>query len=60
MLRRGALLRRVWGRSAPALAALAVVALNSIAIVAVSGQHTIDIGGRPDLAEGFVLALWSW
>jgi hypothetical protein len=47
----------VWGRSAPALAALAVVALNSIAIVAVTGQHTVDISGRPDLAEGFVLAL---
>jgi len=26
-------------------------------IVAVTGQHTVDIPGRPDLAEGFVLAL---
>lgn len=57
MLRRGALLHQLWSRSAPALAAFAVIALNSIAIVAVTGQHTVDIPGRPDLAEGFVLAL---
>lgn len=57
MLRRGALLHQVWGRSAPALAAFAVIALNSIVIVAVTGQHTVDIPGRPDFAEGLVLAL---
>lgn len=57
VLRRGALLHRVWGRSAPALTAAAVVAVNSIAIVAVTGQHTVDITGRPDLAEGVVLGL---
>lgn len=57
VLRRGALLHRVWSRSAPALAALAVVALNSIFVVAVSGQHTVDISGRPDLPEGVVLTL---
>ena len=57
MLRRGALLRQVWSRSAPALAAFAVIALNSIVIVVVTGQHTVDIPGRPDAAEGFVLAL---
>lgn len=57
VLRRGALLRRVWGRSAPALASLAVIAVNSILIVAISGQHTVDIAGRPDLAESFVLGL---
>ena len=57
VLRRGALVKRVWSRSAPALAALAVVALNSILVVAVSGQHSIDITGRPDLPEGVVLGL---
>jgi hypothetical protein len=57
VLRRGTLLKRVWSRSAPALAALAVVALNSILVVAVSGQHSIDITGRPDLPEGVVLGL---
>lgn len=54
---RSALLRRVWSRSAPALAALAVIAANSIVIVAISGQHTVDIAGRPDLAQSFVLGL---
>lgn len=57
VLRSGALLHRVWGRSAPALTAAAVVGVNSIAIVAVTGQHTVDITGRPDLADGVVLAL---
>ena len=57
VLRPGALVGRVWSRSAPALAALAVVALNSILVVAVSGQHSIDITGRPDLPEGVVLGL---
>lgn len=57
VVRRGALVRRVWSRSAPALAAYAVISLNSIAIVAVTGQHTVDIPGRPDLAEGVALAL---
>lgn len=52
-----ALLHRVWSRSAPALAALAVVALNSIVVVAVSGQHTVDISGRPDGPERVVLTL---
>lgn len=57
VLRRGALLKGVWSRSAPALAALAVVALNSILVVAVSGEHSVDITGRPDLPEGVVLGL---
>ncbi len=52
-----ALLHRVWSRSAPALAALAVVALNSLIVVAVTGRHTVDITGRPDLLEGVVLTL---
>ena len=55
VLRRGALLHRVWIRSTPALAGLAVIAANSILIVALSGQHTVDIAGRPDLLESFVL-----
>ena len=53
----GSLVRRVWSRSAPALAGLAVVAANSILIVTLSGKHTIDINGRPNVTEGFVLAL---
>jgi hypothetical protein len=57
VLRPGALVHRVWSRSAPALAAMAVFAANSIIAVTVSGMHTIDIDGRPNLAEGFVLAM---
>ena len=57
MVRRGALVRRVWGRCAPALAGLAVVAANSILVVTLSGKHTIDIDGHPTVTEGFVLAL---
>ena len=57
VVRRRALLRRVWSRSAPALAAFAVVAANSILVVSLTGAHTIDIAGRPTVAEGFVLAL---
>lgn len=57
VLRPAALLHRVWSRSAPALAALGVVALNSLIVVALSGQHTVDITGRPDLPEGVVLTL---
>ena len=54
---RSALLHRLWTRSAPALTALAVIAANSIVTVALSGSHTVDIAGRPNLPEGVVLAL---
>jgi hypothetical protein len=57
VVRRSALIRRAWGRSAPALAGLAVVAANSILVVALSGKHTIDIDGHPTVTEGFLLAL---
>jgi hypothetical protein len=57
VVRRRALLRRVWSRSAPALAAFAVVAVNSILVVSLTGAHTVDIAGRPTVAEKFVLAL---
>lgn len=57
VLRPGALVRRVWSRSAPALAALAVVSANSVLVVALTGKHTIDINGTPTRAEWFVLAL---
>lgn len=57
VVRRGALARRVWSRSAPALAGFAVISANSILVVALSGQHTIDINGRPTVTEGFILAL---
>lgn len=52
-----AMVRRLLNRSAPALAGLAVIAVNSILIVLISGKHTVDIAGRPDLSEGFVLGL---
>lgn len=57
VVRSGALIGRVWGRSAPALAGLAVVAANSILVVALSGKHTIDIDGHPTVTEGFLLAI---
>ncbi len=57
VVRRSSLVRRLWSRSAPALAGLAVLAANSLLIVAITGQHTVDIAGRPDLAESFVLGL---
>jgi hypothetical protein len=57
VLRPGALLRRVWSRSAPALAAVAVFALTSIIAVTVLGKRTINIDGRLDLAHGIVLAI---
>ena len=57
VLPRAALLRRVWSRSAPALAGLAAMAINSVIVVRLTGHRTIDINGRPDLTEGFVLGL---
>ena len=57
VLRPGALVRRVWLRSAPALAAFGVMMLFSIIVVAVTGKHTIDIDGSPTRAEWFVLAV---
>jgi hypothetical protein len=57
VLRPGALVRRLWPRSAPALAGFAVFMLWSVVIVAVTDQHTIDINGRPTRTEWFVLAL---
>jgi len=55
VLRPGALLRRVWTRSAPALAAFGVMMASSVLIVAVTGKHTIDIGGAPTRGEWFAL-----
>lgn len=55
VLRPGALVRRVWRRSAPALAAYALITANSILVVAISGTHTIDINGNPTRNEWFVL-----
>jgi hypothetical protein len=57
VLRPGALVRRLWPRSAPALAAFAVFMVNSAVVVAVTGEHTIDIDGHPTRTEWFVLAL---
>lgn len=57
VVHRSSLLRRLWSRSAPALAGLALIAANSVAVVALSGQHTIDIAGRPDLRQSLVLGL---
>ncbi len=60
VVRRRGLVRRVWSRSAPALAAFAVVAANSILVVSLTGAHTVDIAGRPTVTERFVLAWWCW
>ncbi len=57
VLRPGALVRRLWPRSAPALAGLAVFMANSALIVAATGKHTIDINGHPTRTEWFILAL---
>jgi hypothetical protein len=57
VLRPGRLVRRLWPRSAPALAAFAVLMANTVLVVAISGQHAIDIDGRPTRAEWFVLVL---
>ncbi|HKP43305.1 hypothetical protein [Mycobacterium sp.] len=57
VLRPGALVRRLWPRSAPALATFAVFMANSALVVQITGKHTIDIEGQPTRAEWFVLAL---
>src|SRR5689334_12822047 len=57
VLRPGALVRRLWPRSAPVFAAFAVFMANSALVVAVTGKHTIDINGQPTRTEWFVLAL---
>jgi hypothetical protein len=57
VLRPGALVRRLWQRSAPALAGFAVFMANSILVTAVTGKHTINIEGQPTRTEWFVLAL---
>lgn len=56
VLRPGALARGVWTRSSPALAAFAVMMAWSILIVAITGEHTIDINGTPTRTDWFVLA----
>lgn len=53
----GSLARRLWPRAAPVLAAFAVFMANSVAVVAITGRHTIDIGGQPTRDEWFILAL---
>ncbi|CAN3129472.1 hypothetical protein ACNUDN_16205 [Mycobacterium sp. smrl_JER01] len=57
VLRPGVLARRVWTRSAPALAGLAVLMTYSIIIVGVTGEHTIDIDGVPTRTEWFILGV---
>ena len=57
VLRPGALVRRLWPRSAPALATFAVFMANSALVVALTGKHTIDIDGQPTRTEWFVLGL---
>jgi hypothetical protein len=57
VLRPGALVRRLWPRSAPALAGFAVFMANSALVVAMTGKHTIDIDGHPNRTEWFVLGL---
>lgn len=57
VLRPGVLVQRVWTRSAPALAALAVMNLFLILIVTVTGKYTINIDGTPTRTESFVLVV---
>ena len=57
VLRPGALVRRLWPRSAPTLAGFAVFMANSALVVAITGKHTIDIDGHPTRTEWFILAL---
>ncbi|MGV0790972.1 hypothetical protein [Mycolicibacterium sp. XJ1819] len=57
VLRPGRLVRRLWPRSAPALAAFAVTMANSVLVVALTGEHTIAIDGQPTRNEWFVLLL---
>lgn len=57
VLRPGVLAHHLWQRSAPALAVLAVFMANSVAVVAITGKHTIDIDGSPTRSEWFILAL---
>jgi len=57
VLRPGALVRRLWPRSAPALATFAVFMANSALVVQITGKHTIDIEGQPTRTEWFILAL---
>jgi hypothetical protein len=57
VLRPGALVRRLWPRSAPVLAAFAVFMVNSVLVVLVTGKHTIDIDGHPTRTEWFILAV---
>jgi hypothetical protein len=57
VLRPGRLVRRLWLRSAPALATLAVLVANSVLVVLISGKHTINIDGQPTRTEWFVLVL---
>ncbi len=57
VLRPGRLVRRLWPRSAPALAAFAVFMVNSAVVVQVTGEYTINIEGDPTRTEWFVLGL---
>jgi hypothetical protein len=53
----GSLARRLWPRAAPTLAAFAVFMANSVAVVAITDEHTIDIAGQPTRDEWFILGL---
>jgi hypothetical protein len=57
VLRPGALVRRLWPRSATRARRVRVFMANSALVVAVTGKHTIDIYGHPTRTEWFVLAL---
>lgn len=57
VLRPGALVKGLWPRSAPALAALAVFMANSVLVVQLTGKYTINIEGQPTRTEWFILAL---
>ncbi len=56
VLRPGRLVRGLWPRSAPALAAFAVLMASSVVLVTTTGKYTINIDGPPNRTEWFVLA----
>lgn len=57
VLRPGVLASHLWQRSAAALSMLAVFMANSVAVVTLTHQHTIDIDGTPTRGEWFILGL---
>ncbi|MBJ7341337.1 hypothetical protein [Mycolicibacterium sp.] len=50
-------LRKVWSRSAPALAGLAVISVCLLIVYLLTGSTDVDVDGPPTTAEWFALAV---